>query len=148
MRDPDEIKKLAYLRLDEAKILCDAGKYNGAFYLAGYSVELMLKAKVCEHLGIGDLFAGKECKVAGIGDIKNAVQTHDIGILLIFSGLRGRLADMSKDGIVMESYGLLLGVWSEKVRYQFVEQDAHKVKRLIELLSDKEKGLLAWIKKN
>ncbi|MDP3007736.1 MAG: HEPN domain-containing protein [Methylococcales bacterium] len=45
MKTAQEIKDIALERLQEAAILCDNGKYDGAFYLAGYSVELMLKAK-------------------------------------------------------------------------------------------------------
>lgn len=56
MKTVAHIKELAKTRLEEAKILCAAGKYDGAFYLAGYSVELMLKAKICEHFDIDDLY--------------------------------------------------------------------------------------------
>ena len=52
-----EIKQLAWQRLEEAKILSSNNMCDGAFYLAGYSVELMLKAKICERLGIPNLFA-------------------------------------------------------------------------------------------
>jgi HEPN domain-containing protein len=41
MNSSQEIKQLANLRLAEARILLEAGKYDGAFYLAGYSVELI-----------------------------------------------------------------------------------------------------------
>ena len=78
MKNSDEIKELARLRLKEAVILCKAHKYDGAFYLAGYSIELMLKARICKHFQVEDLFNGKNCKISGVGEIKKAVQTHDI----------------------------------------------------------------------
>lgn len=56
MKTIAEIKQLSKLRLEEAEILCIAGKYDGAFYLAGYSVELMLKAKICENFDMDNLF--------------------------------------------------------------------------------------------
>lgn len=56
MTNPEEIKKLAFQRLKEAEILYKNEMYDGAFYLAGYSVELILKAKICERLGIPNLF--------------------------------------------------------------------------------------------
>jgi HEPN domain-containing protein len=49
VKNPGQIRQLAYERLEEAQILAQNGKYDGAFYLAGYSIELMLKAKVCEQ---------------------------------------------------------------------------------------------------
>lgn len=45
MTNPSEIIKLAWQRLQEAEILYSNNMHDGAFYLAGYSVELMLKAK-------------------------------------------------------------------------------------------------------
>ncbi len=56
MKCPEEIKKLAYERLEEANILCANEKYDGAFYLVGYSIELMLKSKICERFDINNLF--------------------------------------------------------------------------------------------
>lgn len=56
MTNPKEIKDLAKQRLTEAEILLKNGMCDGAFYLAGYSVELTLKAKICERLGIPNLF--------------------------------------------------------------------------------------------
>lgn len=56
MNTPEEIKKIARLRLREAKLLTENNLLDGAFYLAGYSVELMLKAKTCEHFGVPNLF--------------------------------------------------------------------------------------------
>ena len=46
MENIHEILKLATERLEEAQILYENNKPDGAFYLAGYSVELTLKAKV------------------------------------------------------------------------------------------------------
>ena len=56
MNTSEEIKKLADLRLEEAIILLNNKKSNGAFYLLGYTVELYLKYKICKMLNIDDLF--------------------------------------------------------------------------------------------
>jgi HEPN domain-containing protein len=52
MKTVQEIKDIAFERLQEAAILCDNEKYDGAFYLAGYAIELMLKAKICERFDV------------------------------------------------------------------------------------------------
>jgi len=39
-----DLKKLSTLRIEEAKVLLDNNKYSGSYYLAGYSIELALKA--------------------------------------------------------------------------------------------------------
>jgi hypothetical protein len=43
---------VAHARWDEARALYDAGQFSGAVYLAGYTVELTLKAQIPENLGI------------------------------------------------------------------------------------------------
>ncbi|NOQ36579.1 MAG: hypothetical protein GQ569_11905 [Methylococcaceae bacterium] len=154
MKTPDEIRKLAYLRLEEADILCQAGKYDGAFYLAGYSIELMLKAKICKHFQVDDLFDGKNCKISGIGEIKKAVQTHDISALLVFSGLHLELDDVkaSDEGEILDKtitklfQGNKKCIWNEQVRYSLNFQISTDVQELIRLLYH-EDGLLHWIEK-
>ena len=42
-----EIRQLAEERLKDAQVLLANERHEGAFYLAGYAVELTLKAKVC-----------------------------------------------------------------------------------------------------
>lgn len=157
MKNPAEIKKLAYERLEEAQILCDVGKYDGAFYLAGYSIELMLKAKVCEHWGVYNLF-DSQCDIAKIEHVRKAVQIHDIRLLLIFAGLRMKLQETLFLGNreLMELYGYLIAgtgkhencLWSEQARYQAIgSKQPKEVIRLIELLQG-ERGLLKWIEQN
>lgn len=91
MTNPDEIRSLARQRLSEAEILYQNGKYDGAFYLAGYSVELTLKAKICERLGIPNLFDETHSdtnSIKGISEIRKTLKTHNLFTLLIFSGLK------------------------------------------------------------
>lgn len=48
MKNLKDIQELADWRLEEADYLCKGGYFDGAFYLAGYAVELYLKAKIAE----------------------------------------------------------------------------------------------------
>ncbi len=51
-----EFQQLAEARLEEAKTPLDAGKWDGAYYLAGYAVELALKASIIKKLMATDAF--------------------------------------------------------------------------------------------
>ena len=51
-----EFQRLAEQRLVEAKVLLDEGHWDGAYYLAGYAVELALKACVIKMLLATDAF--------------------------------------------------------------------------------------------
>lgn len=151
MKASDEIRQLAYERLAEATILADNKKYEGAFYLAGYSIELMLKAKVCEQLGVDNLF-DEDCKFPGISEVRRAVKTHDITVLFIFSGLRDKFETAKSLNKVLEKTNARLflasghSLWSEQIRYQSVgSQNSDNVQELIALLNNHEEGLLKWI---
>ncbi len=152
MKDPSEIKRLAYERLEEAEILYLSGKHDGAFYLAGYSVELMLKAKICERISVPNLFDedDKPASGAGIGEVRRFFKTHNLHILLICSGLLHNFErDISTNAHLFKANSLLFGNWSENSRYKpcgFMKQS--DVNDLLSLLKDRPDGLLLWIEKN
>jgi HEPN domain len=153
MNTPQEIIDLAKERLSEAKILYDNGKFNGAFYLAGYSVELMLKATICERIGIPNLLETNEREQfvnqeSSVSDIRKAIKTHNLWTLLMFSGLKEQFElDKTTDINLQKAGSLLFGSWNENARYKpcghFVDKD---VKEMIGLLSDKG-SFLEWIEK-
>jgi hypothetical protein len=150
MKTAQEIKNIALERLQEAAILCDNEKYDGAFYLAGYSVELMLKAKICERFDVDNLFDETS---KDISKVRNAVKIHDISLLLVFSGLRNKLEKDKSTNDVLEStinklFDAQKCLWSELNRYQTIgSQNPDDVKELISLLLDKD-GLIQWIQNN
>lgn len=47
-----ELQDLAEIRLQEAKVLFEKEFYDGARYLAGYVIELALKARICKILDL------------------------------------------------------------------------------------------------
>jgi hypothetical protein len=47
----DNIKKLAEGKLIEAECLFAHGHFDWSYYTSGYTVELLLKARVCKVLG-------------------------------------------------------------------------------------------------
>lgn len=157
MNSSEEIKQLANLRLAEARILLDAGKYDGAFYLAGYSVELMLKAKICEHLRIDNLFDKQGCNLLGISELRKVVETHNINLLLLFSGLEQKFRIAKATNVkLQEAYNFFTAStgektdWNEQVRYLPINSKTeHDVREFIGLLEDHDKeGLLKWIEQN
>lgn len=152
MTNPTEIRNLARQRLSEAEILYQNGKYDGAFYLAGYSVELTLKAKICDRLGIPNLFDETDSNtnsIKGIGEIRKTLKTHNLFTLLIFSGLKQKF-DMDKATNIdlAKANSLLFTAWDENARYKpcghMLDKD---VEKLINLLLQSN-GILTWIEQN
>lgn len=153
MKNPTEIKVLAYERLAEARVLAENAKYDGAFYLAGYSIELMLKAKVCNHLGIDGLF-DEQCQFYGISEVRKALKTHDIMVLLIFSGLKDKFEEArSQNKVFMKATSCLFDtsgkfIWNEQIRYKpYGSQQQSVVEEFLSVLEG-EQGLIKWIETN
>ena len=152
MHTPKEIKDLAFLRLEEAVILYKSGKCDGAFYLAGYSVELMLKAKICERFGIPNLFddEDKSSQISGISDIRKSLRTHNLFMLLIYSGLKVAFdTEKAKNKYLAKANSLLFNSWNENARYKPCGHVKNEdVSELLKLISDSANGLLKWIEQN
>ncbi|PDS23791.1 HEPN domain-containing protein [Flavobacterium branchiophilum] len=147
MNTAEEIKKLADLRLEEAEILLNSGKSNGAFYLLGYTIELYLKYKICKLLNIDNLFDEK-CTLKKYFDGRNPFFSHDLNTLLVFSGLKLKFDDAKSENLILsKTTSLLLDAWSEKSRYDMNPKRIEDVKVTIDLLKN-EKGLLSWIVNN
>ena len=148
METPGAIRSLAALRLEEAETLIQQGKPDGAFYLAGYSVELTLKAKISERLGVSSLFAEKPLPnevFTDISKLRQLAQTHNLVLLLVLSGLRTAYEQQKAINATFFKFDDLLWTWSEQLRYRLPGRvDARDVQQFIGFLGDKN-GLLQWI---
>jgi hypothetical protein len=147
MNTAEDIRDLGNIRLEEAQILLDNEKTNGAFYLLGYTIELYLKFKICQILNIDDLF-DKNCSLKKYFDGRNPFFSHDLNTLLVYSGLKNKF-DLAKseNQILFKTTSLLIDAWSEKSRYEIQPKSKNDIQDSINLLKH-ENGLLAWIQNN
>ena len=145
---PAIIRGLAILRLEEAEILVRNNKPDGAFYLAGYSVELALKAKIAERLGISSLFADRLLETEKFPEpdgLRRLVKTHNVGLLLVLSGLRPAYIQAKATSRTFAKFDQLLLSWSEQLRYRLPGQvSTQDVQDFIHFLGN-QNGLLQWI---
>jgi hypothetical protein len=126
-----ELRAIARARLQDAQALLRAKRFDGAWYLCGYAVELALKARICRTLkwsgfpDSGQDFAGMQ-----------SVKTHDLKILLRFSGIESRV--LTKHRGEWE----VVVTWNPEIRYKAnllttAEEAANMVtcvERLLEVL--------------
>ena len=127
MISPKELRTIAKARLRDAQVLIRARRFDGAWYLCGYVIELALKARICRTLKwsgfpeSGDDFKGLQ-----------SVKTHDLAILLKFSGVEGRVKakHMAEWSVVLK--------WNPEKRYQAnrlsTAQEAGDMVRCVERL--------------
>lgn len=128
-----DLQRMADEKLADAKILLAASKWSNAYYLAGYAVELGLKACVAK------LF-----KADAIPDKKLVEQTykHDLRELVGTANLGPDFLAKQTDAAFVEKWGVVKD-WSEQARYkELSEADARALMAAIE----SNDGILAWIK--
>jgi len=105
----DNLYDLARCRFEEAKILLEKHKPDGAVYLCGYAVELMLKRKIV-HLLDWDGYPDTRTEFEG----KQSFKIHDLDTLLHFSGLKKKLQSDNR----MYARWQIAGVWKSEMRYK------------------------------
>lgn len=126
------------MRVEDAKTLLDNGRYEGSYYLAGYSVECALKACIAKLTRLHDFPPSKK--------IVEAVYSHDLNRLMGVSGLRSEFDASSKVDTVLARNWSEVSDWSEQARYEaaITEPMAHGIYVAI---TDGTHGVLTWLMK-
>jgi HEPN domain-containing protein len=81
-----ELDSIARARIEDAKALLTAGRFDGATYLCGYAVELALKARICRTLNWAE-FPSTDREFQAY----RSFQTHELDVLLRLSGQEDRI---------------------------------------------------------
>ena len=139
-----EFKRLTQMRLKEANILCDNRMYDGSCYLAGYCIELALKAAICKRMGTPDFFESIRPESA------RAFKIHNLEELVTLAGLRSQFnAQFNTNVLFRDNWSFIKTSinWSEQLRYQRGKNQLENQTMLI-ALTDLQNGILPWIKKH
>ena len=100
---------LAQERLKEAKVLLGAGCWSGAYYLAGYAVELGLKAQIAKAFRAG---------VIPDKNFVTRIYSHRFSELAALGGLTDQIAERSKEREGFAGNWNIAAAWSEQARYR------------------------------
>jgi len=139
MKCKADIEVLAESKLEDAKCLLANGRYDGAYYLAGYVIELLLKASVCKTLGIDDFFTFDSNKAKQ--EIYKPYKAHDYKQLLLFSGLYRDFENESNTASFKFHWSVVI-LWDENSRY-LTGKNQKEVESFISSVSE----IAEWIKK-
>ena len=127
-----EFEYLTDRRIEEAKQLLAAGSWDGAYYLAGYTVEFAIKAILCKRF-LAEVMPDK--------GFFESVHKHDLKGLLTTCALG---ADLKAQTVVRQKYWLTVVEWSEQSRYaRKTQADAQS---LIDVINDANDGILTWLR--
>jgi AbiV family abortive infection protein len=118
MKCQSDIQQLADEKLNDAECLFANKSYSSAYYLAGYVIELLLKAKVCKNLGIDNLFDfdNKQNNWKADNNLNKSIKVHDYGQLLILSGLFPYF-EKQIINIKFKTHWSIISQWNEGSRY-------------------------------
>ncbi len=146
MQTQSDIEVLAYAKLDDAELLLANNRLDNAYYLAGYAVELLLKARVCKTLGISDFFDFENparTKLKNESVITRPYKVHDYEQLIILSGIYVEFQkELMINNLFSEKWSTI-SQWNENARY-LTGKTFDEVKDF--LTSAKE--VMLWIKKH
>ena len=137
MLTKSDLQRLAQLRLEDALFLLQSNRCSSAYYLAGYSVELGLKAR------IAGLFQPNA--IPDLAFVK-AIYTHRFETLLSSAGLRSEFEQTTRSDPQFGAYYALASNWTEESRYAF--WDPFAAAALVEAVAEPNHGVFQWIKKH
>ncbi len=98
-----------YLR--DAKLLRTQRSYDVAIYLCGYAVEIALKARICRTLKWTTGFP----QTASEFRLKGNLKTHDLEMLLEFTGIQDRIRSSGPTGFL--AAWSIVRKWNPEERY-------------------------------
>lgn len=133
MATRNQLKDLAVLRRREAQVLYETGLYDGARYLAGYVLELALKARICRVLDFEEY--------PDTGEFRRLYATHDLDQLLKLSGLSRKMS--LPESAMFDSWSTAV-LWKPERRYDIA--GSAKLEDVRDILAAVDK-VLRWIKK-
>lgn len=132
-----DFQRLANIRLDEAKILLDNRKYNGAYYLSGYVVECALKScisKTIKKFEFPDKKLASDC------------YTHDLTKLIRIARLENELDHERNNNEGFRVNWNIVKDWTEESRYKKYNRSI--AFDMYTAVSDLNDGVLQWLRRH
>jgi HEPN domain len=137
-----ELQQMAEERIKDAKALLDAGRWEFAYYVAGYSIECALKSCVLSRMVVsGWVFKEQTKKV-------DECRVHDFNSLIAIAHLKDELnarlqaSAAANDGFVTNWNAV--GSWTVTSRYQ--PRSEAEARALYAAITAEPHGVMRWIR--
>jgi len=137
MLTKSDLEKLAQVRLEDSVFLLRAGRSSSAYYLAGYAVELALKACISKLI---------QANVIPEKAFITAIYTHRLDNLLSAAGLLPEFNADAKVDAEFAAYWAITSKWTEESRYEF--WDPMSAATLLQAIHEPNHGVFQWVKKH
>lgn len=116
-------------------LLLQHGKASNAYYLAGYAIEIGLKACIAKQISADT--------IPDLAFIKS-IYSHKIGDLLKVAGLSGELDNQQAADPYFAINWAIVREWRPEERYTV--KDTETAQQMVSAISDPANGVLQWIK--
>ncbi len=132
-----DLQLIARNRIDDVRVLLDAGRFAAAYYLAGYAVECGLKACIARQ--VEEFEFPDKTRVT-------LSWSHDLAQLVRTAGLEADQAVRSAADAEFSANWSVVKDWNEGSRYlPWSEQEARD---LFTAVTDRDHGVLPWIERH
>jgi hypothetical protein len=108
-----DLKLLAEAKITDGLILFEAERFSNAYYLAGYAIELGLKACVADQIVAGSIPDKR---------LINDTYTHELDKLIGVAGLRLELENQKKSNQNFNQFWAMASQWNPESRYRFIDK--------------------------
>jgi hypothetical protein len=132
-----DLQRLAEAKYEDAVLLLRNRRSANAYYLAGYAVELGLKA--C----ISKLILQNTLPEKGLIE-KVYSQGHKLAVLVGLAGLTGELDLAKRQKTAFDANWSIVVEWEPDSRYR--STDIYSAQLLLDAIGNLESGVLQWIK--
>ena len=133
-----EFRALALVRSGDARVLLDARRWDGTYYLAGYVIECALKACIAKTFRKGN--------IPQKGDV-DKIYVHNLKVLLKLADLERALEAAMQADQQLEVAWSNVSRWTETSRYER-RRTAAEARDLFEAVTDPAHGMLQWIQRS
>ena len=130
-----DLRANAQAKLDDAIMLVQNQRYSNAYYLAGYAVEIGLKACIAAQVA-AETIPDKQ--------FIEKVFRHDFKLLIGLAGLSAQLKEQQDRDPAFASNWAIAAEWTPDARYEAIDPTSAEV--LISAIADPGSGVLQWIK--
>ena len=130
-----ELQAAAQAKLDDALLLLKSGRFSNAYYLAGYAVELGLKACIARQI------AGETIPDSSL---LKGVLSHEFDKLVGLAGLKSELQTAQDKDSKFATFWGLVSEWTPDSRYEATEVTSSQL--MIAAVGNPASGVLQWIK--
>lgn len=132
-----DLEKVAEAKLADAKLLLDNERYSNAYYLAGYAVEIALKAVIANMMNAHTIPDRRFIE---------KVYSHRLNELIGLAGLKSELDNDHAADAELKANWAIVANWTPEVRYAVIEKRTSQV--MILSITESKSGVFPWIKRH